>query len=146
MWLTLTGLLYIICVTNGMYGDLPNIIIIYTDDTFYHKNWNESNPNKMDFTYDVPTHGIDRIRRNGVIIPKSYASSTNGGPSRYSLLTGKYPSRCEYAINKTIKYGKKNIKNGTLLTAINPQHAKLSSNIENNADLIDNLPAILSRM
>ena len=64
----------------------PNIIIIYADDLGYG---------------DVSSYGmgtlktpnIDKIANDGILFKKGYSSSATCSPSRYGLLTGRYPWR-----------------------------------------------------
>ncbi len=66
--------------------DLPNIVIIYADDLGYG---------------DVSAYGaiglktpnIDRLAKEGRLFTNGYASSATCSPSRYALLTGRYPWR-----------------------------------------------------
>jgi len=74
-------------VESTMTTDQPNIIIILSDDvgvgdikTFYK-------PSK------VTTPNIDKLARQGMSFTQAYAPASVCSPSRYGLLTGKYPSR-----------------------------------------------------
>jgi len=72
------------------HADKPNIVFIYLDDLGYG---------------DVGTYGstalktpnIDKLARDGVRFTDGYASSATCSPSRYALLTGRYPWRNERA-------------------------------------------------
>ena len=66
----------------------PNVIIIYTDDE--------------NFT-DIACYGAraytpyqDQLASQGVRFTRGYATTSICTPSRYSCLTGKYPSRCDH--------------------------------------------------
>ena len=50
---------------------------------------------------DVPTPNIDKIMNEGIVFPRSYAGGPKCAPSRFSVLTGKYPSRSYYARKQT---------------------------------------------
>jgi len=71
----------------------PNILFIMTDDQ-WREEFNflpegqhpDGSPRNL-----TPT--IDRLSREGVILDRMYATSTVCTPSRYSVLTGEYPSR-----------------------------------------------------
>ncbi len=65
--------------------DLPNVIIIYTDDVGYGDVG----------IYDgkIPTPNIDRLAQNGLMFANAYAPAATSTPSRFSLLTGEYAWR-----------------------------------------------------
>ena len=64
----------------------PNIIIIYTDDLGYG---DVSAYQKG----TLKTPNIDKLANEGIRFNFGYASSATCSPSRYALLTGKYPWR-----------------------------------------------------
>ena len=75
------------CQTNENYStDNPNIIIIYTDDLGYG---DVSAYQKG----TLKTPNIDKLANEGIRFNFGYASSATCSPSRYALLTGKYPWR-----------------------------------------------------
>merc|ERR1719461_259903 len=99
----------------------PNFLVIVVDDLLYTKNWNFSSPRgqQLASTYvdyiDVETpHIQSMLDDGGLIIPKSYSAAPKCSPSRFSLLTGRYPSRGEYARAKTAKANTE--FNGTFVT------------------------------
>ncbi len=65
----------------------PNIIFIVTDDQHFNtmKCWGG----------DVYTPNIDRLANEGAMFERAYTASSISSPSRYSLLSGRYASRCE---------------------------------------------------
>lgn len=64
----------------------PNIVIIYVDDLGYGDvGFNGAT--------DIKTPNLDKLANNGVRFTNGYASSATCTPSRYALLTGKYPWR-----------------------------------------------------
>ena len=85
-FLILIQFILIGCKTNDHLDNLPNIIIIYTDDLGYG---------------DVSAYGkgtlntpnIDRLANEGIRFNNGYATSATCSPSRYGLLTGNYPWR-----------------------------------------------------
>lgn len=66
-------------------ANLPNVIIIYSDDVGYGDVG----------AYDgkIPTPNIDRLASNGLMFTNAYAPSATSTPSRFSLLTGEYAWR-----------------------------------------------------
>ena len=65
----------------------PNVIVIYTDDQGYG-DVSALNP---DAKFQTPN--IDRIANEGVVFTNGHSSDSVCTPSRYSLLTGRYPWR-----------------------------------------------------
>ncbi|MFI4910182.1 MAG: sulfatase [Sedimentisphaeraceae bacterium JB056] len=66
----------------------PNVIIIYNDDQNFK---------------DIACYGAkaytpnqDKLAKQGIRFTRGYASTSICTPSRYSCLTGKYPSRCSH--------------------------------------------------
>ena len=54
--------------------------------------------------YDIDTPNIqDMLNDGGVIIPRSYAGGPKCSPSRFSVLTGRYPSRGDFAVRSAMK-------------------------------------------
>ena len=64
----------------------PNILIIYLDDLGYG-DVSAYNKGK------IQTPNIDKLANNGLKFTNGYSSSATCSPSRYALLTGKYPWR-----------------------------------------------------
>jgi arylsulfatase A-like enzyme len=89
IFLLLTAIVFYNCSHSGndnKNDQLPNIIIIYTDDLGYgdvsaYKSGTLQTPN------------IDKLADGGVKFTNGYASSATCTPSRYALLTGTYPWR-----------------------------------------------------
>ena len=85
-FLILIQFILIGCNTNDSKSNLPNILIIYTDDLGYG---------------DVSAYGkgtlntpnIDKLANEGIRFNNGYATSATCSPSRYGLLTGNYPWR-----------------------------------------------------
>ena len=65
---------------------LPNILIIYADDLGYGDVGVYGGTN-------MPTPNMDRLANEGMRFTNGYASSATCSPSRYALLTGRYPWR-----------------------------------------------------
>lgn len=76
-----------------MAAERPNIFFIVTDDQWrtefnFLPEGQDQRGNPLNLT---PT--IDRLSSEGIILDRMYATSTVCTPSRYSVLTGEYPSR-----------------------------------------------------
>lgn len=106
-------------------GDLkkdekPNIIIIYCDDLGYGDLGVTGHPN-------IKTPNIDKIALSGVRFTNYYSASPASTASRYSLLTGKYPSRSGFGwvLNPNSKRGI-HPKEITLAEALKAQQYKTS--------------------
>ncbi len=65
----------------------PNIVFIYLDDLGY------GDVTAYDASAKVPTPHIDAMANEGIRFTNGYASSATCTPSRYALLTGRYPWR-----------------------------------------------------
>jgi len=65
--------------------DLPNILVIYTDDVGYG--------DVSIYGGKIPTPNIDRLAHEGIMFTNAYTTSATCTPSRFSLLTGEYAWR-----------------------------------------------------
>ena len=68
----------------------PNILLIYLDDLGYGDVG-------VYGSTELNTPNIDRLANGGIRFTQGYASSATCSPSRYALLTGRYPWRNERA-------------------------------------------------
>lgn len=66
----------------------PNIIFFLADDL----GWADVGYNGSQF-YETPT--IDRLAMDGMVFTNAYATHPRCVPSRYSIITGKYPARAQ---------------------------------------------------
>ena len=66
-----------------------NVVFILVDDL----GWMDIGANNPDGFYDTPH--IDRLAASGVNFTSGYAANPVCSPTRYSLLTGRYPSRAD---------------------------------------------------
>lgn len=73
------------CSTMEMKDERPNIVLIFTDD----QGMNDLSC----FGSEIKTPNIDSIAHQGVKFTSWYVASSICTPSRYSLMTGHYPSR-----------------------------------------------------
>lgn len=67
----------------------PNIILILADDMGY------GDPRCFNENSRIPTPGIDRLAKEGMKFTDAHAPIGLCVPSRYSLMTGRYPFRAE---------------------------------------------------
>ena len=72
--------------TTGLKSDRPNIVLIIADDLGI------GDPGCYGAT-KIPTPNIDQLAREGLRFTDAHATSATCTPSRYSLLTGRYPWR-----------------------------------------------------
>lgn len=76
----------ILLISTGISAQKPNIILIISDDQSF---------NSISYAGgDVYTPIIDSLAREGIKFSNAHIASTVCSPSRYSLLTGKFPGRC----------------------------------------------------
>ena len=68
-------------------ADPPNVVVFLVDDLGYM----DIGANNPDCFYDTPN--IDRFAKTGIRFTDGYAANPVCSPTRYSLLTGKYPTR-----------------------------------------------------
>lgn len=66
----------------------PNVVIFYADDLGYGDLGCYG-------AEDIPTPNIDALAENGLRFTQAYSTSPICTPARYSLMTGRYPSRRE---------------------------------------------------
>jgi len=86
-------LLILIYCSVSLYGQsvrtkLPNIVVIYVDDMGYG--------DLQSYGSEIPTPNIDRIGKDGIRFTDFYSAAPVCTPSRYALLTGKYPQRSKH--------------------------------------------------
>lgn len=66
-------------------AERPNILMIFTDD----QGWNDVGC----YGSEIPTPNIDSLAREGIKLNQFYAASSICTPSRFGLLTGRFPTR-----------------------------------------------------
>ena len=110
----------------------PNILFIMTDDQWRHEfnflpEGRDAEGEPLNLT---PT--IDRLSGEGIILDRMYASSTVCTPSRYSVLSGEYPSRSTDTgfLNDMQKFG--NQPNPHFNAHITPGKANMGSVLKAN--------------
>jgi arylsulfatase A-like enzyme len=84
-----TTLLFQALVASSFAAERPNILFILVDDLGY-MDIGAYNP---DTFYETPN--IDRLAAEGVRFTDGYAANPVCSPTRYSIMTGKYPSRID---------------------------------------------------
>lgn len=91
------------CPWTQVEANMPNFIVIQPDDLPWLEAWGDA----AHFDYaDVTSHitkpdlgsipNIERLRTNGLQMLQAYTASPMCGTSRYSTITGRYPSRSSY--------------------------------------------------
>lgn len=76
------------CALPPRPADLPpNVVFILADDLGFM----DVRPNNPDALYDTPN--LDRLAARGVRFTNGYAACPVCSPTRYSLMTGRYPTR-----------------------------------------------------
>lgn len=76
-----------ICAPGGAESERPNILIIYTDDQGYG-DVSALNPHSK-----IQTPHMDRLIREGINFTHGHSAGSACTPSRYALMTGRYPWR-----------------------------------------------------
>lgn len=68
-------------------AEKPNILLIYLDDMGY------GDPKCFNADSKIPTPNIDKLAKDGIRFTNAHTPAPICGPSRYGLLTGRYPWR-----------------------------------------------------
>jgi len=84
--LLLTALL---CVTPVGAAEKPNVVFFLVDDLGYM----DIGANNPDTFYETPN--VDALARDGMRFTDGYAANPVCSPTRYSIMTGRYPSRVD---------------------------------------------------
>ncbi|MCK5564704.1 MAG: sulfatase-like hydrolase/transferase [Planctomycetes bacterium] len=112
--------------TNKPSNKRPNIIYIMTDDQspipIERKKANQSRPFGFNGDSHVYTPVIDDLAKNGMIFTRAYVPSSVCSPSRYAILTGRHPGRCQ----------------GPRFMQLHPKGTM--TRVENNTELEENRP------
>ena len=86
-WIYLT----LLCLGNLLQGaERPNVLLIFTDD----QGMNDVGA----YGSEIATPHIDSLAQDGMKFTQWYVASSICTPSRYGLLTGKYPTRSKDAL------------------------------------------------
>ena len=70
-------------------AEKPNFVFFLVDDLGYM----DIGANNPDTFYETPN--VDRLAREGMLFTHGYAANPVCSPTRYSIMTGKYPSRVD---------------------------------------------------
>lgn len=79
--------------------DLPNLVIVFADDLGY------GDPQAYNTRSRVPTPHIDALAAQGMRFTDAHAASSVCTPSRYGLLTGRYPWRSRLPVGIVNSWG-----------------------------------------
>ena len=79
----------VVCCSSTSAIDRPNFVFILVDDLGF-MDIGANNPNTF---YETPN--VDRLASEGVRFTLGYAANPVCSPTRYSIMTGKYPSRVD---------------------------------------------------
>ncbi|MRG46018.1 sulfatase-like hydrolase/transferase [Chitinophaga sp. SYP-B3965] len=104
-------------IANAQNKAKPNIIFILADDLGY------GDVKALNPAGKISTPNIDRIAGTGVTFTNAHSSSAVCTPSRYSILTGRYPWR------STLQSG---VLNGYSKPLITPDHATVAAFLKQN--------------
>jgi arylsulfatase A-like enzyme len=87
--LMVTGILFTTCSTSE---NIPNIVIILVDDMGY------GDPGCYNPSSKIPTPTIDQLALDGMRFTDAHAAGALCHPSRYGLMTGRYPFRADVSV------------------------------------------------
>lgn len=86
----LSSFLWILFLISGsIFAKEPNVVVFLVDDLGYM----DIGANNPDCFYETPN--IDRLADSGMRFTDGYAANPVCSPTRYSLMTGKYPTRVQ---------------------------------------------------
>ncbi|GAB5406098.1 MAG: sulfatase [Aureliella sp.] len=86
---SLLGIAVALLTANAIQAAPPNIVFILVDDL----GWRDVGVNNPDTFYETPN--IDRLATSGTNFTNGYAANPVCSPTRYSIMTGRYPSRVD---------------------------------------------------
>ena len=93
------GIILYCCVWSQktLVNGAPNILIFHIDDLQVPNAWDIFKPDTEETYMDVDTTNIDKVMNEGFSFSRSYAAGTMCSPSRFAVLTGRYPSMSVHA-------------------------------------------------
>lgn len=83
LWVLIAAFMLVL-LPDCLFGENPNIIVIYTDDQGY----GDASCLNSDSKFLTPN--LDKLAREGIAFTNGHSSDTVCTPSRYGLLTGRY--------------------------------------------------------
>jgi len=83
------ALCFPLAATQSSFAERPNVVVFLVDDLGYM----DIGANNPETFYETPN--IDRLSASGMRFTDGYAANPVCSPTRYSLMTGKYPSRID---------------------------------------------------
>ena len=86
---TLLAATLVILATTNLYAKPPNFVFFLVDDLGYM----DIGANNADTFYDTPN--VDRLAAEGMRFTNGYAANPVCSPTRYSIMTGRYPTRVD---------------------------------------------------
>lgn len=101
-------LLLLLAVTIHAQSDRPNIVIILADDLGYGDLGSFNKDSK------IPTPHLDQLAREGMRLTDAHSPSSVCTPTRYGILTGRYPWRSRLKSGVLPPYGAPLIEAGRL--------------------------------
>ena len=110
--LSIVGLLVLVAaasLTRSQDVSVPNIIIVNIDDLPFLQQWSDYAPigvelEGMKINYDsFPVPNMAKFLDEAVVFSRAYSGGPKCSTSRFSLLTGRQPSRSEEAVRKTLE-------------------------------------------
>ena len=96
---SLTALVLALGAGPALAADKPNIVLIFTDDHAYQAISAYGDPRKL-----VETPNIDRLAKEGVRFDRTLVPNSICGPSRATVLTGKYSHRNGFYNNTNSRF------------------------------------------
>lgn len=97
-------------------ADAVNFVVIQADDMPYFDDWDppaylssqwnrRGNAHTEPYPNDYALPNINKLRENGLHMTNAYAAAPKCGTSRFSTVTGRYPSRSALSRKKAISEG-----------------------------------------
>ncbi len=96
-FLSLLGIVWLASATTA--ADRPNIVLIFSDDHAYQAISSYGDPRKL-----LDTPNIDRLAKEGVRFDRAMVTNSICGPSRATILTGKYSHRNGFYNNTNSRF------------------------------------------
>ncbi|CAK0809006.1 unnamed protein product, partial [Prorocentrum cordatum] len=99
-----------------LFARKPNIVLFLPDDMYFkdYSSWDQNGfapavPSRIPVTSEPTNNGgvmpnLEKIAQFGATFARAYTASPLCAPSRYSIMTGRYPSRSSYGFDKVSEY------------------------------------------